>query len=63
MPLRTVGLDIVDLEPAKGALRRRLQLVSEGIHDRKVLVIVNGKGESARPACPPRWPWRWPRRG
>ncbi|MDQ0904191.1 chromosome partitioning protein [Streptomyces canus] len=42
--LRMVGLEIVDLSCVKAALRRRLDLMREGVHDRKVIVIVNGKG-------------------
>ncbi|WP_172384245.1 ParA family protein [Streptomyces sp. MNP-20] len=42
--LRTVKLGVVDLKQVKTVLRRRLQLMSEGVHDRKVIVIVNGKG-------------------
>ncbi|MGW0647305.1 ParA family protein [Streptomyces umbrinus] len=37
-------LGVVDLSHVKAALRRRLQLMREGVHARKVLVIVNGKG-------------------
>ncbi|MGW4784889.1 ParA family protein [Streptomyces sp. NPDC004230] len=35
---------MVDLSNVKAALRRRLQLMSEGLHDRKVIVVINGKG-------------------
>lgn len=42
--LRTVRLGVVDLSRVKAALRRRLQLMSEGVHGRKVIVIINGKG-------------------
>lgn len=44
MPLRTVRLDVVDLDRVKGALRRRMQLMTEGLFITKVFVVVNGKG-------------------
>jgi chromosome partitioning protein len=42
--LRMVRLGVVDLTRVKAALRRRLQLMSEGVHGRKVIVVINGKG-------------------
>ncbi|MEW2527566.1 ParA family protein [Streptomyces sp. NPDC047071] len=44
MPLRNVRLGVVDLKQVKAALRRRHQLMSEGVYERKVIVVVNGKG-------------------
>ncbi|GGN46347.1 hypothetical protein GCM10011578_099180 [Streptomyces fuscichromogenes] len=44
MPLRAVRLSIVDLSRVKAVLRQRLQLMREGVHGRKVIVIINGKG-------------------
>ncbi|MGW7671566.1 ParA family protein [Streptomyces sp. NPDC054775] len=44
VPLCFVRLGVVDLSHAKAVLRRRMQLMREGAHDRKVLVVVNGKG-------------------
>ncbi|MFD9442453.1 ParA family protein [Streptomyces sp. NPDC060006] len=42
--LDSAGLDVVDLSEVKAALRRRVQLMREGLFPRKVLVVVNGKG-------------------
>lgn len=39
-----VTLDLVDLSGVKQSLARRAQLIAEGMLDRKVLVVVNGKG-------------------
>lgn len=44
VPLRVAKLGVVDLSPVKSALFRRLQLMREGVHKRKVIVVVNGKG-------------------
>lgn len=40
----SVPLTLVNLVAVKAALQRRLDLIDEGVMDRKVLVIVNGKG-------------------
>jgi cellulose biosynthesis protein BcsQ len=37
-------IDLVDLSEVKRALRRRLQRIDEDLVDRKVIVVVNGKG-------------------
>jgi chromosome partitioning protein len=37
-------LDLVDLSEVKRALRRRLHLIANGQLDRKVIVVINGKG-------------------
>ncbi|MFJ2774278.1 ParA family protein [Streptomyces sp. NPDC087300] len=37
-------LDLVDLTGVKAALRRRMQLMAEGLFAAKTLVVVNGKG-------------------
>lgn len=39
-----VPLELVDLSEVKKALRRRTALIADGALDRKVMVIVNGKG-------------------
>lgn len=44
MPLQSVPLDLVDLEHVKAALHRRLALQEDGALERKVMVVVNGKG-------------------
>lgn len=44
MSLLSVPLALVNLDAVKAALQRRLTLISEGLIDRKVLAIVNGKG-------------------
>ncbi|MFE2092840.1 ParA family protein [Streptomyces sp. NBC_00841] len=44
MPTDVVSLQAIGLTEVKRALRRRLQLVAEGVHQTKVFVVVNGKG-------------------
>ncbi|MCX5355578.1 ParA family protein [Streptomyces mirabilis] len=44
VPMRSVRLDVVDLGRVKAALRRRMQLMAEGLFASKVFVVVNGKG-------------------
>lgn len=44
MPFAVHSLPAIDLIEVKRALRRRLQLMSEGVHQAKVFVVVNGKG-------------------
>lgn len=44
MAVRAVKLDAVDLTGVRAALRRRVQLMTEGVLDRKVLILINGKG-------------------
>ncbi|WP_327129695.1 ParA family protein [Streptomyces sp. NBC_01727] len=44
MPFALHSLPAIDLIEVKRAVHRRLQLMSEGVHQAKVFVIVNGKG-------------------
>lgn len=44
MPFAIHSLPAIDLIEVKRAVRRRLQLMSEGVHQAKVFVVVNGKG-------------------
>ncbi|MFE3381688.1 ParA family protein [Streptomyces anulatus] len=44
MPALNVPLDLVDLTTVKATLDRRLDAIDEGLMDRKVIAIVNGKG-------------------
>ncbi|MFE4654932.1 ParA family protein [Streptomyces sp. NPDC056707] len=44
MPFAVHSLPAIDLIEVKRAVRRRLQLMSEGVHQAKVFVVVNGKG-------------------
>ncbi|MFG2630782.1 ParA family protein [Streptomyces sp. NPDC048473] len=44
MPFAVHSLPAIDLIEVKRAVRRRLQLMSEGVHRAKVFVVVNGKG-------------------
>ncbi|MCZ4098043.1 ParA family protein [Streptomyces sp. H39-C1] len=44
MPTGPVPLDVVDLSRVKAAVRRRMQLMAEGLHAAKVFVVINGKG-------------------
>ncbi|MET9535072.1 ParA family protein [Streptomyces sp. NPDC006649] len=44
VPQYSTQLGLVELDTVKAALRRRLQLMAEQLHTRKVFVIVNGKG-------------------
>ncbi|EPH41477.1 ParA family protein [Streptomyces aurantiacus] len=37
-------LDVVDLDRVKAALRRRMQVMAEGVFAAKIFVVVNGKG-------------------
>lgn len=44
MPTLSIPLDLVDLAEVKAALQRREDLLYEGVLDRKVMAVVNGKG-------------------
>ncbi|WP_331755922.1 ParA family protein [Streptomyces sp. NBC_01643] len=44
MPFAVHSLPAIDLIEVKRAVQRRLQLMSEGVHQAKVFVVVNGKG-------------------
>ncbi|MET8538127.1 ParA family protein [Streptomyces sp. NPDC005065] len=44
MPFAVHSFPAIDLIDVKRAVRRRLQLMSEGVHQAKVFVVVNGKG-------------------
>lgn len=44
MSLLTIPLSLVDLSEVKAALQHRLTRIDEGLMDRKVIAIVNGKG-------------------
>lgn len=44
MATRTTPLELVDLSEVRNALERRYDLIDEGVLERKVIAIVNGKG-------------------
>lgn len=44
MSLLTIPLSLVDLSEVKAALQHRLTRIDEGLMDRKVIAVVNGKG-------------------